>query len=55
MDVDRMVKSEAVFEGETGLSWIFGMRDENIRELEDASFVQMTTRGNKVILEGPAE
>jgi len=47
--------AQSVIDGEVDLSWLFGTRDENIRALAELSAVQVSARGNKVMLEGPSE
>ena len=47
------VRVEEIIDGEVDLSWLFGLRDVNIRALKELSAVEVTARGNKVVLEGP--
>jgi phosphate starvation-inducible PhoH-like protein len=47
------VRVEEIIDGEVDLSWLFGLRDVNIRALRELSAVDVAARGNKVVLEGP--
>jgi phosphate starvation-inducible PhoH-like protein len=47
------VRVEEIIDGEVDLSWLFGLRDVNIRALRELSSVEVAARGNKVMLEGP--
>jgi phosphate starvation-inducible PhoH-like protein len=47
------VRVEEIIDGEVDLSWLFGLRDVNLRALRELSAVEVTARGNKVVLDGP--
>jgi phosphate starvation-inducible PhoH-like protein len=49
----KTVKGEEILEGETDLAWLAG--GGALRAIEEASAVRVSSRGNKVLLEGAAE
>jgi phosphate starvation-inducible protein PhoH and related proteins len=51
----KTVKGEEILEGETDLAWLAGGGGNALRAIEEASGVRIGARGNKVLLEGPAQ
>ncbi|HEY5998648.1 MAG TPA: PhoH family protein [bacterium] len=50
----KTTKGEEILEGESDLAWLAGGGGNALRAVEEASGVHLATRGNKVLLEGPA-